>query len=229
MKTHSLIPSLSLLVIPALSSPAWAEESPKPASDAPASADEGERPKMNLSVAPPTEPLQRTQYVHEGFYFRVNVGAGFLYTALNDKVLDVSNDSTTFALGTDILVGGSPSPGFVFGGGVLSDLGFTSNFGGNSGGPAMQFLVGPFFDAFPNDKDGWHLGTMVGGVAAAVSESPSTPLFGGGAAAWAGYDLWVAPEWSTGFKLRAAGTHAVAEDASVTNFSAQLLISILSH
>lgn len=195
---------------------------------APATTEKEPTPKMNLSVPPPSEAVQRSDYVHDGFYFRLNVGAGFISTTLHDTVRDDSESSTTFSLGTDILVGGSPSPGFTFGGGVLSDIGFTSDFGAG-GGPVMQFLVGPFFDAFPNDKDGWHLGTMVGGVASSVAESPSTPLFGGGAAAWAGYDLWVAPEWSTGFNLRVAGTHSVAEDATATNFSLQFLISILNH
>lgn len=229
MKTQSLISALPILLAPTLSGVAWADEAPAAKDATATSTEEDTGPKMNLSVPAPTEALQRTDYVHEGFYFRVSVGAGLLSTTLRDRKLDVSDNSTTFALGTDILVGGSPSPGFTFGGGILSDLGFSSNFFDSSGGPSMQFLVGPFFDAFPNNKDGWHLGTMVGGVGASVAESPSTPLFGGGAAAWAGYDLWVAPEWSTGFNLRAGGSHTVAQDASATNFSLQLLISILNH
>lgn len=230
MKTTilSLLVASGALTVPGL---AQAAEPPAPSSDPaePSSGDEAapeeepQGPKMHLAMPEPVQHVPRSDYVHNGFYFRAGVGPGFMSTTLRNKDLDSSASRTGFSLGSSLLVGGSPAPGMVFGGGALTDLGFSA---GGEGTPGLHVLAGPFFDAFPNSKGGWHLGTMLGfGVLATDGQS----LLGGGAAAWAGHDIWVAPEWSTGFHLRAAGTHMADANVGATNFSLHLMITVLSH
>ena len=226
---------------PAAEAPTAAAPAPEPAPQAaPGStedvpADDG--PRMNLTVAPPAPALQRKAYSHEGFYLGVNVGPGWMYSAINntdDSGPDV--ESHAFALGADLMVGGSPSPGMALGAGVQANLGFGSNFQENGttigSGTIFHFLAGPFFDAFPNDKDGWHLGTMLGFAGMTQSSGiagVADSAFGGGASAFAGYDMWVAPEWSAGFELRAGGAYMVAEQSGAGVFNALFLVTILNH
>lgn len=191
-------------------------------------------PKMNLEVAPPGAPVQRKAYVHEGFYFRFNVGPGWMYTTLDsttDAVPDV--DAHSFSLGSDLMLGGSPSPGIAVGGGLLTNIGFGADYGvAGANGTILHFMAGPFFDAFPNDKRGWHLGTMLGfsGLAlGGASPSSADSAFGGGGAVWGGYDMWVAPEWSVGFDLRGTGAYMIGDDLGAGAFSMMFMISILHH
>lgn len=194
-------------------------------------------PTMNLAVAPPGPLVQRSAYVHDGFYFRFNVGPGWMHTTLDsttDAVPDV--DASAFSLGADLLLGGSPSPGMAVGGGVLTNIGFGADFSApgvtDANGTIVHFLAGPFFDAFPNDKKGWHLGTMLGfsGLAlGGASPSAADSALGGGAAVWGGYDMWVAPEWSAGFNLRATGAYMVGDDLGAGAFSMMFMVSILRH
>lgn len=191
----------------------------------PRAASEREAPparKMNLTVAPPPAPLQRTDFVHEGLYFRFSAGPGFMTTSVKDKATDSRASATDFSLGSELLIGGSPTPGMTFGGGIQGNLGLSTD-------PTFSYLVGPFFDAFPNNKEGFHLGTMLGFAGAAVSAGPSSTLFGGGLSAFGGYDFWVAPEWSVGLNLRGTGAQLVSADANATNFSLHFLITVLSH
>lgn len=187
--------------------------------------------KMNLRVAEPGPPLQRTDYVHEGFYARVAVGPGYQYTNINNKLTDSSAASNSFSLAADLKIGGSPSAGMALGGGILTNLALGTTFDDVSGGAAFNFLVGPFFDAFPDAKEGFHMGTLLGmsGISLSSDVSPSSFAVGGGGAAWIGYDMWVAPEWSTGFDLRVGGSYLAGADVGVSVFHAHFLITVLSH
>lgn len=189
----------------------------------PAESEEGpESSKMNLSIASPGAPVQRTDFLHEGFYFRFSGGPGFMTTSVKDKGTDTKASATDFSLGSDLLIGGSPAPGMTFGGGMQGNLALSTD-------PTFSYLVGPFFDAFPNRKQGFHLGTMLGFAGASTSTGPNSSLFGGGLSAWGGYDIWVAPEWSVGFNLRGTGAQLVSSDANATNFSMHFLITVLNH
>lgn len=204
----------------------------------PASADEdapAESPrKMDLSVPGPGPRVPRTVFVHEGFYFRVNVGPGWQWTSFNDRGdlnLDLSGNS--FALAVDLMIGGSPSPGLALGLGLLSNTGFDMHLeqSGNDVAEttAGHFIIGPFFDAYPDNRAGWHFGAEIG---FAMSQFERQPLFvdaafGGGAAAWVGHDFWIAPEWSAGLALRFSGAYLFGNQDQIDARSAALTTSLL--
>lgn len=236
LMTRSLAPfiacSLLTTVAFAQEGSATEEASPVPRlAEGEPSDEEPEARKMNLRVAEPGAPLQRTDYVHEGFYTRIAVGPGYQYTNISNKLTDSSAASSSFSVAADLKIGGSPSPGIALGGGVLTNLAVGTNFDDVSGGAAFNFLVGPFFDAFPDAKEGFHMGTLLGmsGISLSSDVSPSTFAIGGGGAAWLGYDMWVAPEWSTGFELRVGGSYLAGSDVGVSVFHAHFLINVLNH
>ena len=65
---------------------------------------------MNLRVAEPGAPLQRTDYVHEGFYTRIAVGPGYQYTNINNKMTDSSAASSSFSVAADLRLAALPVP-----------------------------------------------------------------------------------------------------------------------
>lgn len=202
----------------------------EPAAQAPTQEDRAGR-KMDLRVAPAPAPAQRTAYVHEGFYLRAGVGAGYMYSSVSDRIADESGGTSAFTVAADLRVGGSPAPGLAMGLGALGHVGMGGRIDGETTGALFHLNVGPFFDAFPNNRDGFHLGVLVGGTMVALGKtiSPTSPLWGGGGALWAGWDVWVAPEWSAGVQLQTGGSYATGADASTGIFHTTLNISILNH
>lgn len=224
--TALFLPCAALLV----ASPALAQEESEEAASA----------RMDVSVPPP-ERVRRTAYVHEGFYFRASVGPGWQWTSFNDRGdlnLDLSGNS--FAMGLDLMVGASPSPGIALGVGLLSNTGFDMTLENEDGidvarTNAGHFIVGPFFDAFPDERAGWHLGAELG-FAMSQFEGRSSFVnnaFGAGAATWVGHDWWVAPEWSAGLALRLSGAYLFRSeddlDVRSTAITTTLLLSVLYH
>ncbi len=194
---------------------------------------------MHFGVPSPEPATGRSGYAHNGFYFRAAVGPGWQWTSLNDRSsqdLDVSGNG--FGLGADILVGWCPSPGIALGVGALSHLAFDVDLE-NDGETVAEsnagyLIVGPFFDAFPDNKRGWHLGGEIGFAYTGledVSDALITSAYGGGVAAWVGHDWWVAPEWSAGLNLRLAGAYMFGsrndEDARASDVSTTLLVTVL--
>jgi hypothetical protein len=232
---------LKFIALPLLSLPSLvlAQETtpadPRPAE--PEKVEAAEDNKMNLAVAPPAPAIQRTDYVHEGFYLRVNVGPGWMYNSFTDKETSTTVRSNSFAFSADLLIGGSLSPGISMGGGVLTNLALDTKFKADSDGPTLgdgplfHLIAGPFVDAYPNAKQGLHMGAMVGfasTTSATLGDSYGNPL-GGGAAFWVGYDMWVAPEWSVGFNLRGTGAYMTSSDARSAAASALFMLDIINH
>lgn len=185
------------------------------------------RPKMNLTVPPEEAPVQRSAYVHNGFYLRVGVGPSYMYSSLRDKSRDNTTDAHSFAVSADLLVGGSPSPGMTLGGGALVNLAPSASFAFGKEF-LFHFTAGPFFDAFPNNREGFHLGTLLGFSGLSVNEEIGM-LAGGGGAAWLGYDMWVAPEWSAGVHAQLGGSFHGSSDYSAAVFHASLMLTVLRH
>lgn len=198
--------------------PALAQAEPAVATEAgtPDSTEEPPR-KMDLSTPPPPPPLARSARMHNGFYLRGGFGAGGLWPTVLDRSETgdrVDLDGGGFALSFDAMVGGSPADGFALGGAAswMSGLGELSQDGVES--TVSLLMAGPFFDAFPDPKDGFHLGAMAGLAAHSIQDHPSgvEGTLGFGGAAWLGYDWWVSHELSAGLLLRFNGALTSGDD-----------------
>lgn len=190
---------------------------------------------MDLTTPAPGPAVGRTFHQHEGFYGRLNAGLGtLLHASVDAGPLEFTSGGLT--LNFDLLLGGSPAPGFSLGGGVLGSLQMSGDWelegGGSAGGNGdlTTLIVGPFADGFPNAKDGWHFGGLVG-LARVAFDAPgdaeSDDAFGVGGAFWAGHDVWVAPEWSVGGLLRLDALRASKDDVTTTAVGLTLMFSVL--
>jgi hypothetical protein len=199
-------------------------------------------PTIDLAVPPPAPPVGRSYRQHEGFYARVNVGLGSMLSATVENDAGGELETGGLTLNYDLLVGGSPAPGFSLGGGVIGGFQMSGDWesGGieASGGDMTTLIGGPFADGFPMSNGGWHFGGLVGLAYAGLKAPGATEgsdAVGFGAAFWAGHDVWVAPEWSVGGNvrldaLRATGSETVSGsdvDYTVTEVGLTLSFSVL--
>jgi hypothetical protein len=218
-----LIPAVAAAQTPAI------EPEPEPApATAPAEPSThmnltGDSPTIDLSTPPPPEPVGREYHYHDGFYLRVSGGLGTFLTASADAG-DVSFDSDGLTLSMEALIGGSPGPGFAIGGGVLADLQLSGDWEledgvGSDSADLVSVLIGPFADGYPSPNGGWHFGGLLG-LASVSFQQPGgddgSNAIGVGGAAWAGYDFWVAPEWSLGGSLELKALRATNSDDDLT-------------
>ena len=146
---------------------------------------------------------------HDGFYMEFAPGLGYLSTSASAAGTDVSFSGMTLPFA--FLLGGSPFPGFVVGGEVLTDYEFSPKYKLNgqeaATGISSQYLIGigPFVDFYPNPAQGLHFQGMIGwgGLETSfqgnVGGSDPTGLV---VSLAGGYDFWVADEWSIGVMAR---------------------------
>jgi len=213
--------------------PATPSEEPAPPADPPPAINLTGAPTIDLSTPEPAAPVDRKFRQHEGFYVRLDVGLG---TLLSAKV-DVPGDelsSSGLTLNYDLLIGGSPAPGFTIGGGVLGGLQLSGDWEFESGvtgsGDLVTLLIGPFADGFPDSKGGWHFGGLAG-LARTAFDAPGDDsdedAFGFGGAFWGGHDIWVAPEWSVGGLLRLDALRTSKDDVTTTAVGLTLMFTVL--
>jgi hypothetical protein len=215
-------------------SPAPAEAEAAPA-EAPPAINLTGSPSIDLSTPKPGPPVAREFHQHEGFYLRLNAGLGTLLSANIDTVAgEVSSGGLT--LNYDLLIGGSPAPGFTIGGGLLGGLQLSGDWelegtGVSGSGELSTLIIGPFADGYFDPKRGWHMGGLAGlaRVAFDVGGSDDGTALGFGGAFWTGYDAWVAPEWSIGGLLRLDALRATNsdDDVTVTEVGLTLMFSVL--
>jgi hypothetical protein len=179
---------------------------------------------MSLSVAPPAPALQRKDYLHEGFYFRLNMGAGYGHADLSTGGRSDSGDA--FALGVDLMIGGSPAPGVTFGGAAITNTLFGTPLL-DKNRTQFQFTLGPFFDVYPRNKSGFHFGAAAGFSGTTLQDLPTSAAFGGGGAAFLGYDFWVAPEWAAGFLIRGSGAYMGGNDVGTSTFGVVAALNLI--
>lgn len=164
----------------------------------------------------PEEPKPGAR-LHDGFYLRMSFGLGS-GTATEDITapgadypeIKFSGLTTMF----DILIGGSPVPGFVLGGGLVghSIMNPTVKADGveydtDDDVSLNLSTLGLFTAIYPDPRSGFNIHGLVGyGVISAsngTSRSTNNPsgfsLMGG-----VGYDFWVGDQWSLGPDLRLA-------------------------
>jgi hypothetical protein len=109
-------------------------------------------------------------------------------------------------LADTILVGGTPRPGLILGGGIHA----SSPRGTFEDGPSVS--VGPFVEWYPDPmKSGWHIGALAGaGVVRLRTPEVSETSGVLGVTAIAGYDWWILPDWS----LEINATASASTDSS---------------
>ena len=159
---------------------------------------------------------------HDGFYLRLGLGAASLRMSRQTQTSG-SPDALAYEGGSssisgsvgmfEVSVGGSPLAGLAVGATVLDhSLPDATLELADGGGVALDStldfsFVGLTVDAFPWVEGGLHVGGGAG-VASASAETPTDPrlesLGGNGLAATfsAGYDQWIADQWSLGGVLR---------------------------
>jgi hypothetical protein len=192
-------------------------------------------PIIDLSTPEPLPPETRTFHQHEGFYVRVDGGAGVLLGAhINAPGPNLSSGGVS--MNYDVFVGGSPAPGFSLGGGLVGGLQLSGDWEneagvGRPGGNLTTLIIGPFADGYPEPKGGWHMGGLAGlawvGFDAPVSEDRSSAV-GFGGAFWTGYDAWVGPDWSVGGLVRLDALRAMSsdDDTTVSEIGLSLMFSV---
>jgi hypothetical protein len=229
----------SVLVFPsaavAQSAPAPAAVAAEPTEPSPHIDLTGRSPKIDLSAPPPPAPVTRNFRQHDGFYLRIGGGLGALGADFDRAGFDASSGGTSLEL--EALVGGSPSPGLAIGGGLLAGLQLGGEWEaddvvGATSANLTTIIVGPFADGYPHPRDGWHFGGLLG-LANVSFDGPGgqggSDALGVGGAGWAGYDFWVAPEWSIGAALRIDALRATNSDDDVTisKIGGTLSVSVL--
>jgi len=234
-----LLGGMMVLVVPgaalAQSAPAPAAAAAEPAEPSPHINLTGNSPKIDLSTPPPPAPVDRKFRQHEGFYLRIGGGLGAIGADYDRATLDASSGGTSLEL--EALVGGSPASGLSIGAGLLAGLQLGGEWEadgvtGNTSADLTTIIVGPFADGYPHPRDGWHFGGLLG-LASVSFDGPGgeggSDALGVGGAGWAGYDFWVAPEWSIGAALRIDALRATNsdDDLTISKIGGTLALSVL--
>ena len=219
-----------------------------PATAAPTAPPGSATPPYGYPPLPPPTP-NLTAHKHDGFYFRLGLGGGWTGGSGSSRVIglqdsDVSLTSNGFAL--DLMLGGTPSDGLVIGGGFQFNGGEASYDYANVEQQNTQRhdrrslgVLGLFVDWFPDAHGGGHIGAIIG-VGSTIDyedrDRQRTRSAGIGIGTFAGYDFWIANQWSLGGLVRAyhcnlrgedTEGNGVVEDLSLWNIS--LLGTVLLH
>ena len=173
-------------------------------------------------------PAAADPFYHDGFQFRGTVGPGYI------------NDSASFSDGSAsaTISGGGASIELYFGGAPVRGLGLTIGgfvAGSSAIGPSFSQggttvstsnstsfgvgTVGPYVDFYPNPGSGFHVLGTLGFAQLQVSDNDSNTTItenGFSLGAGAGYDFWVAGDWSLGVLARITFVNAKATTFGVT-------------
>jgi len=190
---------------------------------------------MDLSTTAPPPPQVRSYQQHEGFYTRVDIGVGALLSGQSGGPIEASTGGLTGAY--DVLIGAGPAPGITLGGAAIGSFQLSGDWTLNDNeditlgsGDILTLVVGPFIDAFPDSKGGFHVGGSAGLGFATFDVSGTddgASGLGAGGAFWTGWDVWIAPEWSMGGLLRIDALYAKDDDVSVSSVGLSLMFSVL--
>jgi hypothetical protein len=163
---------------------------------------------------------------HDGFYMRFGLGFGGFHDYLvADSGDGFSHAGTVTGMGTasEFALGGTPARGLVIGGGIYGMSVLASDFIAEdeafdaglpteiNPSPRNLSLIGPFIDYYPDPRNGMHLQAALGFAGLTgirrdhVRFRDDDIAIGGGLMFGAGYEWWVADEWSVGVLGRVMG------------------------
>lgn len=189
---------------------------------------------------------------HDGFYFRVANGFGGYDERISsdegDEEINTRNRGVS-ALG-ELALGGTIAPGWVLGGGIYTcDVLATTVRNDGAVVPAELdpglrnvSLIGPFIDVYLDPQRGLHLQGTIGLATLtprvfghAATERSEYLALGAGLMFGAGYDFWIADEWSLGILARSTIGLVSGEDQQDVSFvhlvvtSPGLLVTLTYH
>lgn len=160
-------------------------------------------------------------YEHDGFYLRLStIGLGYVSNFGHGPAGSASVSG--LGLGLTYAVGGTLGGGFVLGGAMHIAVGGGTFHGApaNAPGSAVGGLlqIGALADWYPDPRDGWHVGSIIGFSALGPTDSANR-AYDGTAPAFSlvgGYDGWIGPQWSLGFLLVGSFAPSVATTNGTT-------------
>ena len=204
---------------------------------------------MATPVAPPPPKREEDEpgyHLHDTLYLRMSLGAGWVSTRIESDAGDMRVKGA--GTGLDLLLGGTPTPGLVLGGGIFAVSANDPRIesGGQSdelAGDASTTLVGPFIDVYLDAKSGFHFGGALGFSTFQIKPDDSDsdigekPYNGGGVVVFTGYDAWISPNWSLGGYVRFLGARGKRErevasdtlDEQATSAGFSILFTALYH
>lgn len=197
---------------------------------------------------PPPAGPPPGHHLHDGFYLRMSLGGGYHRTTIEPEGSATDIEVKGGGAALDFLMGGTPTPGFVIGGGIfvnsaenpqVEQSGQTDDLNGS----ASVAVIGPFVDGFFDPEGGFHVGGAIGLANTTVTDDDAPSDYqdnkydGAGLALWAGYDAWVSSEWSIGGYARLIAANGkrdedilgvqVKQDAKTLGFA--LMFTALYH
>ena len=168
---------------------------------------------------------RQSPYNHDGFYLRLAAGVGGGVDRLEGSFPDYgfpdedgrAGRTYSFAVPNELAVGYTVVPGVVVGAGIYDSVWLAPK--ADARGPldyefatSQMALLGPTVDAYPLPRKGWHVQGSLGvatlnmgfGSTGFATPRPAQAhvTVGGGFALGAGYEWFVAEQWSVGFLLR---------------------------
>jgi hypothetical protein len=188
---------------------------------------------------------------HDGFYLRVANGFGAFDERLSSRDdASVSGRGRGIVTLAELALGGTIAPGWVVGGGIYAADLLAGEFRREGAAPPPELdpglrsvaLIGPFVDVYLDPRRGLHLQGALGlaSLTPRVFGHPATEqseylALGGGLMLGAGYDVWIADEWSLGVLARSTVSIIQGESDDEARFqhvvvtSPGLLVSLTFH
>ena len=185
-----------------------------------------------LALSPDARAEART---HDGFYLHLNAGLGYLSTSAEYRGNEASYSGVTIP--SAIFLGGTVGP-VAIGGGIFADYAFSPSeeLNGRSterDNVSLTLLgIGMFADYYVDPHGGLHFQPFVGwgGLEATVDgNSGGSDPTGLVLALGAGYDWWMADEWSIGVMGRIAYAPLSIDDVTYTTIAPAVLATFTYH
>jgi hypothetical protein len=191
---------------------------------------------------PPPPPLLQdpTAHLHDGFYLRLSIGGGYLTNTIDtDTGLgELTVKGSTLPI--EIMLGGSPTPGFALGVGLwvdpLLDPEVESDVATAAIGDeyTVQFnRFGMFGDWYPDPTEGLHLVGVLAYAAFSVNDEVDSELVanakGISIGLGVGYEWWIGKQWSAGVLGRFAYASLSADEESHKLLSPSIVATFTLH
>lgn len=180
-----------------------------------------------------------TPKTHDGFYLQFAPGIGYVSDSATIKVPVASSDYKLSGVGGvgGLLLGGTPVPGLVIGGGIQGGRFSKPKFeqGGRSitGSGTLQIsTIGPFVDYYLDPHSGLHFQGFIGlGIVSAETadgrSSQNNPT-GFSISGAVGHDWFVSDSWSIGVMGRLQFVSAKYESGGASDNHSVLLPAVLA-